>query len=273
MFKANRSTGTIASGFALSELILHSTVRQVRQTHGHAVVGLLLDMLQTIMMVLIFYFMMDILGLRGMAIRGDFLLYIMSGIFLYRTHVKTVKAVFGAEGPTSGMMKHAPMTTAVSISAAALSTLYIQILSMAAILYIYHAGFKPIEFENPVGAMAMVLLAWGTGAAVGLVFLALKPWAPRATILLQTIYTRANMFASGKMFVANSLPSFMISMFDWNPLFHLIDQARGFTFINYNPHFSSPMYPVWVGLACVMIGLMGEFYTRQYASISWAAGK
>jgi hypothetical protein len=31
---------------------------------------------------------------------------------------------------------------------------------------------------------------------------------------------------------ANTMPYFMLAMFDWNPLFHLIDQARGFTFIN-----------------------------------------
>ena len=63
------------------------------------------------------------------------------------------------------------------------------------------------------------------------------------------------MIASGKMFVANSLPSFMLAMFDWNPLFHSIDQARGFAFINYNPRYSSWEYPLWVGLVLLMIGL------------------
>lgn len=41
------------------------------------------------------------------------------------------------------------------------------------------------------------------------------------------------MIASGKMFVANTLPNFMLAMFDWNPLLYTIDQARGFAFINY----------------------------------------
>ncbi len=35
------------------------------------------------------------------------------------------------------------------------------------------------------------------------------------------------MIASGKMFVANMLPTSMLLMLDWNPLFHCIDQARG----------------------------------------------
>jgi hypothetical protein len=28
-----------------------------------------------------------------------------------------------------------------------------------------------------------------------------------------------------------------------------------------------------VMLACMMIGLMAEFYTRKHASLSWAAGR
>ncbi|MGB0798261.1 MAG: ABC transporter permease, partial [Planktomarina sp.] len=76
---------------------------------------------------------------------------------------------------------------------------------------------------------------------------------------------------SGKMFVANTLPSFMLNMFDWNPLFHCIDQARGFIFINYNPHHSSITYPLIVGSILIVIGLMGEFYTRKHASESWSA--
>ena len=84
-------------------------------------------------------------------------------------------------------------------------------------------------------------------------------------------YQRANMIASGKMFVVNTLPTFMMNMFDWNPLFHIIDQTRGFVFINYTPHRTSLEYPYYVGLALLMIGLMAEFYTRQYASSSWEA--
>jgi ABC-type polysaccharide/polyol phosphate export permease len=39
------------------------------------------------------------------------------------------------------------------------------------------------------------------------------------------------------------------ALFIWNPLFHIIDQARGFVFINYNPHYTSISYPIYVSLA------------------------
>ncbi len=119
----------------------------------------------------------------------------------------------------------------------------------------------------------MVLLAWFSGCAVGLVLLALKPWMPNVVTIVAQIYTRANMITSGKMFVANSMPTYILAMFDWNPLFHCIDQARGFVFVNYNPHYSSVIYPIVLSLVLIMIGMMGEFYTRRHASRSWAAGR
>ena len=104
-----------------------------------------------------------------------------------------------------------------------------------------------------------------------MVFLGLKPWAPEIVGQLGTLYRRANMIASGKMFVANALPATMLALFDWNPLFHCIDQARGFIFVNYTPYFSSISYPLAVTAALIVVGMMLEFRTRQSMSLSWSA--
>jgi len=273
MFQQRVRRSTFHSALNLLELIYHATVRSVRKTHGNAIVGLVMSIMQTIILVLLFYLMFSILGLRGSAIRGDFLLYIMSGIFLFLTHNKAVGAVMGSEGPASPMMNHAPMNTTIAIASSAIASLYIQVLSLFVVLFVYHVGFNRFDILEPLKAFGMVLLAWFSGVAVGLVFLAAKPWAPGFVGLASQIYTRANMIASGKMFVANTLPGYMLAMFDWNPLFHCIDQARGFVFVNYNPHYSSVTYPLFLSVALIMIGLMGEFYTRKQVSISWSAGK
>ena len=272
MFQSTpRSKSSLSIALSMAELIYHSIVRSVRKTHNNAFMAIAMNMLQAVIFVLAFYVMFSILGLRGAAIRGDFLVYIMSGIFLYMTHSKTLGAVVGSEGPASAMMQHAPMNTIIAIASSALGALYIQVLSLMVILFAYHVAFTPLDIDQPVMAFAMLLLAWFTGAALGLVLLAIKPWFPTFVNIFTTIYQRANMIASGKMFVANTLPGFMLAMFDWNPLFHTIDQARGYAFINYNPRYSDPMYALWVGLVLVMIGLMGEFYTRRHASASWSA--
>ncbi|WP_296766037.1 ABC transporter permease [Sediminimonas sp.] len=271
MFQQSTRRSGVVSALIFGELVYHGIVRDIRKTHGNALMSILLNMLQMFILVAVFYVMFTVLGLRGAALRGDFLLYIMSGIFLFMVHNKTLGAVVGSEGPASPMMKHAPMNTIVAIASASLGALYIQVLSLVAILFIYHVGFHPFVIDQPIPAFGMVLLSWFAGLSIGLVLLALKPWFPVFVGVVTTIYQRANMIASGKMFVANTLPPSMLAMFDWNPLFHAIDQCRGFTFINYLPRNSSVEYPVYFGIAFLMIGLMGEFYTRRHASLSWSA--
>ena len=271
MFYSTAPKNGLGATVRTLELIYHTAVRNVRKTHNNAVLAILMNMLQIALMVVVFYVMFSILGLRAFAVRGDFLLYIMSGIFLYLTHMKAVGAVAGADGPSSAMMQHAPMNTAISIAGNILSTLYVQVISMLMVLFIYHVAFTPLVIEDPVGAFAMFLLAFFTGLGVGLILIAIKPWAPAFVGIFMTIYQRANMIASGKMFVANTLPGYMLAMFDWNPLFHCIDQARGYAFVNYFPRNSSWEYALWVGITLLMIGLMGEFYTRKHVSHSWGA--
>ncbi len=273
MFQVQTAKTRRSAAFSTAEVIYHATVRNLRKTHRNALVGLFLNVLQTLMLVAVFFVMFSILGLRGSAVRGDFLLYIMSGIFLYITHTKTMSAIVGSEGPASPMMQHAPMSTFVAITSSALGALYMQFLSAGIVLFFYHVAYKPLVIYQPIGVIGMLLLAWFSGVAVGMMFLAIKPWFPQFTNVASTIYSRANMIASGKMFLANTLPFTMLKMFDWNPLFHIIDQARGFAFINYNPHYSSISYPLQVSVVLLMIGLMGESYTRKHASLSWSAGK
>jgi len=270
-FQSRRAEGRFSKAVSLLETTYHATVRNIRKTHSNALVGIVMNMLQTMILVAVFYVMFAVLGLRGAMIRGDFLLYIMSGIFMYMTHIKTLGAVVGSEGPASPMMQHAPMNTFVAIISAAMSQLYTQVLSVVVVLYIYHIAFQPITIDVPAGAMGMLLLGWFSGFAVGLVFLALKPWFPDFVSVGSMIYIRANMIASGKMFLANTLPFNVLAMFSWNPLFHIIDQARGFTFINYNPHYSNWIYPLGFSIIVTMLGFMGEAYTRKHASLSWGA--
>jgi len=271
MFTQRSRKSKLSVALDMAELIFHSIVRDVRSSHNNAFIAIGINMLQTVLFIAAFYVMFSLLGLRGTALRGDFLLYVMSGVFLFMIHIKSVSAVAGADGPSSPMMQHAPMNTIVTIAAAALGALYIQVLTLFVILFLYHVAFTPIYIDQPIGAFLMVVLAWFTGCAVGLVFLVIKPWFPTTVLIMSTVYQRANMIASGKMFLANSMPGFMLKMFDWNPLFHAIDQSRGYVFINYNPHFSNWQYAFWVGVVLIMIGLMGEFFTRRHVSISWDA--
>lgn len=263
----------ISLGFETLELIYHVSVRNLRKGHRNAMLGLVMSIVQSLLMLLIMYLMMHVFGMRRIAVRGDFMLYVMSGVFMFMTHVKAIGAVSGADGPTSPMMMHAPMNPIISIMGAALASLYQQTLAAAVIMFFYHTLVTPITIDEPVGMMGMFLLSWFTGVGIGMVFLSAKPWQPEAIGILVMIYQRLNVIASGKMVLANNLQTNRRNWFDWNPLFHTIDQARGFIFLNYTPRYTSYEYAIYYALVCMMIGLMAEFFTRQHASASWSRGR
>lgn len=273
MFRPAVKRTPTTSALAILELIFHAAVRNVRKSHGNAVVGLLMAMTQSVLMVAIMVFMFDILGMRSSAVRGDFVLYIMSGVFNFSTHSKALSAVAKSDGPTSAMMKHSPMNTIVAIGAAALGSLYLQTLSALCILFFYHTLWTPISIHDPVGVAGMYLMSWASGIGVGMLFKAATPWQPELFGILTSIYARANMIFSGKMFLANATPTYILSMYTWNPLFHTIDQTRGYMFENYHPHYSSLSYPIMMTFIFIVLGLMGENFTKRHASASWSAGR
>ncbi|MEO0665589.1 MAG: ABC transporter permease, partial [Pseudomonadota bacterium] len=195
MFEQNRIRTRASAAANILELIYHSIVREVRKTHGNALIGLLMNMMQAMLFVAAFYLMFSVMGLRALALRGDFLVYLMSGIFLFLTHTKTVSAVAGSEGPASAMMKHAPMNTLIAMSGAAMAALYLQTLTMVIILIGYDALVEPVHVDHPLAAYGAFLVAWFTGVAVGIVLAAMKPWAPGPVSVITAIYSRANMVA------------------------------------------------------------------------------
>ena len=273
MFRVQTRQTRLQTALRTLDLIFHNTVRSVRRGHANAVIGLISNSVQTLIFFAIFYSLFALLGMRGAAVRGDYVLYILSGIFVFMVNTKSMGAVAGSENSASAMMMHAPMTTAVAIASSALGALYAQTLSILTILAGYHLAFNPVHIHDPIGFMGMVLLAWFSGCCIGLVVLAASPWAPALVGFVSAVYARSNMIFSGKMFLANSLSYTWLKFFDWNPLFHIIDQSRGYMFINYYPHNSTISYPIYVSIALLMIGLMGEFYTRRHVSPSWSAGK
>ncbi len=255
----------------MGALIYHCTVRSARGGSSNALFGLAMNVAQTLVMIVALYVSMTLMGLRSTALRGDFVVFLTTGIMSYVTYKKTMGAVYGAEGATSPMMLHAAMNPLVSLAAAALSSLYIQVLTVAVILFGYHVAFKPVTVNEPAFAFSMLMLAWFFGIGSGLVLLAIRPWAPKLAPMLMVVITRVNIFASGKMLVGNTLSFTLLRLFDWNPLFHIIDQMRGAMFINYVPRNSSVDYAVWVSCALIVVGMMGEFFTRRRVSASWFA--
>lgn len=273
MFSQRRDTNLFQAAVTTLALSYHQAVHRLRQKHANALIGLLLTMMQSVLMIGGFMLIFWMMGARRSPIRGDYLLFMMSGVLIFIAFSQALGGVSGAGKSTDAMMKHGPLNTAIAMAGAALAALYTSVLSALVLVGAYHALVHPLEIEDWQGALAMLIFGWFWGCSLGLVFLSIRTWFPIPGQIITTVFQRVNMIASGKMFAANAMPTVVVNMFDWNPLFHIIDQARGFVFVNYTPHNSNLHYPLYATLAVLMVGLMAEFVTRNSASLSWGAGR
>lgn len=271
LFTQRRNRNFLDATFTTLNLIYHQTVYNLRNNDRNAVIGLFLTIAQTLIFITFFALMYFVVGIRSSPIRGDFMLFLMSGIFMFMTHVQTVSQVAGSYSVSGGLVKHGPLNAAVMISAAALSVLYRQMLSGIVILGIYHLAVTPISFYFFPGCLGIFLLGWFGGVCVGLVLVGLRAFSPKTVGILTQVYQRVNMIASGKMVAANALPNIILPWFTWNPLFHVVDQLRGFLFVNYRPHNTDYHYAFWAFIAVLMIGLLINFAARKHESLSWGA--
>lgn len=250
---------TLTRAHLAVERLFQATSEEVTRGHQHMLVGVITNVGQTILLVGVFYMVSVLSGFGTAMIRGDLLIYLITGVFLFNLHVKSVGAILAS----SRAAGKARADRVLSTAAAALGCLYTQLYSVAIVLGLYFAFVEHISIHRPYGALAMLVLSWISGVAVGLIFLSIKQRAAGLSGFLSQAYSRINMIGSGQMFVANMLPAKVLVYFEWNPLFHIIDQARGFAFLNYNPWFSNLTYPALATFILLVVGLLAEGAARK----------
>ncbi|MCF6273161.1 MAG: ABC transporter permease [Rhodobacteraceae bacterium] len=249
------------------DLIYQSIVREVRTQSGSATFGILKEVGQITMFMAFFYVLYIFMG-RSVAIRGDFMMYLLTGIVLMLTHMRAIGSVRSASNATSAIMQHAPMTVILSILANALAGLYLQFVAVAFVVLVLWIFGMNLEVDRPSGLVLPVFFSWASGISIGLLFMVATPLAPGFFNAFGSMYLRLQMITSGKFIPAAYMPSALVVYFAWNPLFHTIDQARQATFINYSSDVTSMSYPIWFTVVALLLGLMGEFWSRKNLSKS-----
>lgn len=258
--------------YSFLDLLYFCVVREVRnESSGHPILGIVMAVAKVLSMIFVFYLAFKLAGLRASPIRGDALLYLLSGFLLFFLHNSGVSKVLGSNSFTGALQQHAPMTPILAIAAATLSTFYLHLMAFLIVLLALYLMGGEVVLYDPPGMILPFVLAWASGVVIGLFLMALKPFAPKAVMLVSNFYQRANMITSGKFFIANALPAYALPYFAWNPLFHSIDQMRGAMFVNYNPHVSTITYPLMFVVIGLVIGMMVEFWLRN--TVSRSTGK
>ena len=254
---------------AFLSLVYALTVRDLRVQQRNAALGILFAIATPIVTCLVFYVIIRLLKQSSATpIRGDDLTYLLSGFMVFFLHTATVGGVAGAIMPS--MMPHQRATPFLFVCVKAFASLYTHMAAFAVILLFNYLIRGVWEMDHALLAIFTVLTAWLYGIGLGMILLALQRYVSWAN-LVKIAYMRIMFFTSGKFFVGNTAP--MREMYDWNPLFHIIDQMRSAVFLNYTAKTTSLSYAwTWVFIVLVL-GFLCESYVRRNYSMSHFPGQ
>lgn len=245
---------------AFLSLVYALVVRDLRTAHRGAAIGLLLSIGQPLAFGLTFYALLDLFSYRANAVRGDNLTFIMSGFILFFFHLRVASAVSGAL--KKDMLNHARATPFLLVTVKAISAGYTNLLALI-VLILMNALLRGVyEMANPLGFLSVLFWCWLGGVAVGMNVMALKYYFTWGS-LVENVYSRLMFLTSGKFFVANNIGPVMRAIFEWNPLFHLLDQGRDAIFLNYTAKTTTMVYPVVLILLLLALGFAAEHHIRR----------
>ncbi|MDO5606806.1 MAG: ABC transporter, partial [Paracoccus sp. (in: a-proteobacteria)] len=167
MFQQRQTKNIFEAALTTVALIYHLTVYKLRKGERNAITGLAMIIFQAVLLVTVFYVFFYLMGLRTSPIRGNLIVYIMTGIFMFMVNNASIQTITGAESSISALMKHGPMNPAITICASALSVLYQQAIAAGVLLFATNHFIAPIELESLLGCIAMFLLSWFSGCCIG----------------------------------------------------------------------------------------------------------
>ncbi len=173
-------TSILVGAFNFIDLLFYCIVREVRSdSGGHPVLGIVMAVAKTLSMIMVFYIAFDIAGIRASPIRGDSMLYLLSGFLLFFLHNSGVSKVVGSNSFVGPLQQHAPMKPILAIAAATLATLYLHILAVLIVLLGLYLFRGSVKIHDPAGLLLPFFLAWASGVVIGLVLMSMKPFAPK----------------------------------------------------------------------------------------------
>ncbi|HEU0221016.1 MAG TPA: hypothetical protein VFR34_02250, partial [Paracoccaceae bacterium] len=247
-------------------------VHSIRKETGHSSFGFLTAFARPLVLLALFYFLIEVVGLRGFKIRGSTVTFLLTGIFCFLVHIGTIQTVTHAIRKSRGMLFHAPASIFVYVLSQAFGALYVHLSVSLIILLVADLVGVALDIRDPAGLILPYFLSWASGAGVGLILMSLGHVAPSSAEIVGTVYTRVQFFTSGKFWAANVLhmmfPAWFADIALWNPLLHIIDQMRGAAFVNYFPKLTELGYPAAFTAVALVVGFMAEAWVRRGYSVS-----
>lgn len=240
---------------AIGALVL----REMSTTYGRSPGGYLWALLEPTLGILLLVVIFST-GFRSPPLGNNFAIYYASGILPFFTCLGISNKCSQAINYSKQLLNYPRVTYADAILARFLLSLMTQIIVsfilFSAILLFFQTR-TVLVFPRLVQAYAMAAcLGLGIGLANAVLITRFPLWQA-----VWSVFTRPLILVSGVVFLHDSIPEPYRSWLEWNPLIHVVGEARRAFYYSYVGDYVSPPYVYGVALVCSVGGLL---FLRSY---------
>ncbi len=182
-------------------------------------------------------------------------LFLISGILPFKFFAKLLPQLAQAVAANKSLFAYRQVTAIDPIiTRLIIETVTFVVVYTVILLFMAWMGFEvwPDDLLALLGISALLIVI---GAGVGLIMCsAVAHWEDAGKILAMAMMPM--FFISGIFFCATMIPSQYWYLFEWNPIFHVLELSRDAMFASYTTPVGSWQYVGLWALASISIGLM-----------------
>lgn len=236
-------------------------LREVATTHGRAAFGYFWAVLEPVFGVLLLTFLFSFV-LQAPPLGRSFALFYATGLLPFLAFQDISQKL----AQSLRFSKHLLLYPGVGFLDALLARLILNTATqmiigsavITSLVLLYHVDLT-CDPPRLIAALAMLIgLAAGIGILNCYLFLAFPVWER-----IWAIFNRPLFVLSGLFFLFETVPHPYQDWLWWNPLLHIIGQARAGFYATYPADYVSPLYVALIALFCAVLGLG---LLRRYAS-------
>lgn len=241
--------------------VVHAFIlRETRTRFGRSRLGYFWALFEPMAYILTFVGIFTVLE-RGAPIDVDISMFFFTAIIPWLLFSRMVSSVSGAVDANQQLLSYPHVKTLDVVVARMI--LEFSTLMLVSLIYLsggYYLGYFT-GIESVLLVMLPLFVVTLLGVGLGLVFGAIKYYMSAITNI-QSVFLRILFFASGKFFVADSLPPALRDWLWYNPLLHITEWVRSSFFSSFESRFYDWTYPVKFALVVLFLGLASERVTR-----------
>ncbi len=246
----------MASALAVQGRVIHALIlREIKTRFGRLQLGYIWALLEPILFVAIFYIMF-MYGGRMQPSGMPLTLFLVTGIAPFLFFRNAMQMTMNAIDANRQLLTFPQVTPFDLVAARTLLEFMTMLVVFVILVSISTVIGEPLQIENPLAVLGILVLSTMFGFGLGTTFGALMVMFPSIQQIVGSLIIRPLFFTSGIFFSVEMLPGELRELLLINPILHYSEFLRDAYFAGFNTEYADLWFATTMAVSAVFFGLL-----------------